>query len=175
VGEITAHFDAANHNVSDFDCGNSVMNVWLRDRAESGEGKYARTYVVCEGNAVVGYYCIFNGSVSYKELPGKMKRERGQPKDTPVMVIGRLAVDVRHQGTGLGGALLRDALKRIVSAHEIAGIRCILIHAIDNAAVAFYKRHTDFEEWPDGSRTLYMPMETAIAAVSASADVSTVK
>jgi hypothetical protein len=162
-----AHLDSS-HDVSGFDCGNLDLNQWLRDRARASEGKYARTYVVCEGNAIVGYYCIANGSVERTALPGKMKREQGQPNQTPVAIIGRLARDVRYRHTGLGADLLVDALKRIIAASEIIGMRCVLVHAIDDNAMEFYKRCSNrFMESPIGSRTLYLPLETAIAAVAA--------
>jgi hypothetical protein len=162
-----AHLES-HHDVAGFDCGNSDLNDWLWTRARTSEGKYARTYVVCEGNAVVGYYCIANGSVERTALPGKMKREQGQPRQTPVAIIGRLARDVRYRGTDLGADLLGDAIIRIISASEIIGVRCILVHAIDDVAVAFYKRWSDaFLEWPADSRTMFLPLETAIAALAA--------
>jgi hypothetical protein len=159
------------HDVTGFDCGNPDLNDWLRNRARTSEGKYSRTYVVCEGSAVVGYYCIANGGIQRKALPGKLRREQGQPNETPVAIIGRLARDIRYRGTGLGADLLVDALKRIISASEIIGMRCILVHAVDDVAMAFYTRCSDrFMEWPADSRTLFLPLETAIAAVVAAAE-----
>jgi predicted GNAT family N-acyltransferase len=154
----------AGHDVSRFDCGNPELNDWLRTRARTSEGKHARTYVACDGNAV-GYYCIASGSVDRKALPSKMKREQGQPNRTPVAIIGRLARDLRYRGTGLGADLLGDALTRIISASEIIGVRSILVHAIDDKVVAFYKSF-EFIEFPDGSRTLFLPIESAIDGIS---------
>jgi hypothetical protein len=175
VGEVTAlrphglsgpvRLDHS-HNVEGFDCGNRLMNDWLGRNALASEGRWARTYVACEGETVVGYYCISSGSVDRRELPRKLKEEQVQSNKTPVGLIGRLARDVRYRGTSLGGDLLRDALTRIVSASEIIGIRCILVHAVDDQAMAFYKRHTDFAECPIGSRTLYLPIETAAAVLA---------
>jgi hypothetical protein len=156
------------HDVSGFDCGTPEINDWLQNRARTSEGKHARTYVACEGNAVVGYYCISAGSVQRQVLPSKLKREQGQPNETPVVVLGRLGRDVRYRGTGLGADLLMDAVTRIITASEIVGMRCILVQAIDEGAMAFYRRWSDrFTESPIGSRTLYLPIETAIAAVAA--------
>jgi hypothetical protein len=155
----------AGHDVSGFDCGNPDLNDWLRTRARTSEGKHAPTYVACDGNAVVGYYCIASGSVDRKALPSKMKREQRQPNHTPVAIIGRLARDLRCRGTGLGADLLGDALMRIISASEIIGVRCILVHAIDDKVVAFYKSF-EFVEFPDGSLTLFLPIESAIDGIS---------
>ena len=56
------------------------------------------------------------------------------------MVIGRLAIDVKFQGRGIGPALLRDAILRTLQAAEIAGIRAILVHAISDRAKLFYEK-----------------------------------
>jgi Acetyltransferase (GNAT) family len=154
----------ATHDLSRFDCGNAALNVWLKNNALKSEGQSARTYVACEDNIVVGYYCIATGSVERKALPSKLKREQGIPNQIPVAIIGRLARDLAYRGTGLGLDLLQDALRRIVSASEIIGVRCVLVHAIDDQAVKFWKDN-EFIEYPDGSRTFFMPVETIIDAL----------
>jgi hypothetical protein len=82
----------------------------------------------------------------------------------PVAIIGRLARDLAYKGTGLCLDLLQDALRRIVSASEIIGVRCVLVHAIDDRAVKFWKDN-EFTEYPDGSRTFFMPIEQIVAAL----------
>jgi predicted N-acetyltransferase YhbS len=62
------------------------------------------------------------------------------PDPIPAMVIGRLAVDRGHSGSGIGQALLRDAVLRTLQAASIAGIRVILVHAISHQALQFYER-----------------------------------
>ena len=57
------------------------------------------------------------------------------------MLMGRFAVDVSVQGRGLGRALLKDAILRTLNAAEIAGLRALLVHAIDERAAAFYKHN----------------------------------
>jgi predicted N-acetyltransferase YhbS len=63
------------------------------------------------------------------------------------MLLARLAVDKSEQGTGMGKALLKDALTRTLQAVDIAGLRAVLVHAKDDDARAFYKRF-DFEPSP---------------------------
>lgn len=65
----------------------------------------------------------------------------------PVMILARLAVDVRHRKKGIGPALLKDALLRTVQAADLAGIRCLLVHAKDDKAKQWYA-HFDFEVSP---------------------------
>ena len=54
------------------------------------------------------------------------------------MILVRLAVDLQHQGAGLGKALLKDALLRTAQAADIAGIRALLVHAKDEPARQWY-------------------------------------
>jgi predicted GNAT family N-acyltransferase len=153
------------HDASKFDCGKPSLNEWLRNHALTNEGRTARTYVVCENNVtIIGYYCIATGSVERGELPSRLKRVQGLPKQIPVAILGRLARDIRYRGTGLGSDLLRDAVHRIIAASETIGIRCILVHALDDESCEFYKRY-QFIETPIGSRTLFLPIETAMNAL----------
>jgi predicted N-acetyltransferase YhbS len=62
------------------------------------------------------------------------------PDPIPVILLGRLAVDIAYQGKGIGTGLLRDAVLRTTQAAQIAGIRAILVHAISNSAKRFYER-----------------------------------
>ena len=87
------------------------------------------------------------------------KLRRGMPEQVPLMLIGRLAVDQRYQGIGLGTDLLADALKRCLTVSEVAGVRAVVTHAIDEAAMAFYQRH-GFLTSPLGEKVLMMPIET---------------
>lgn len=153
---------AADHDVSGFDCGEPALDDWLRHRALKNESRFSRTYVVCDGNRVVGYFCISAGSVERGAAPGK--RRRNAPDTIPVSVMGRLAVDRSHAGRGLGADLLSDALRRVALASQSIGIGAVLVHAKDDAAKAFYLRCAEFIEHPDDSRTLFLPIETIIAA-----------
>jgi hypothetical protein len=155
----------ATHDPSQFDCGKKLLNDWLRNNALTSEGQTARTYVVCNDNAVIGYYCISMGSVERKQLPSRLKRQQGLPNHIPVAIIGRLARDKNPRWKGLGKDLLRDALVRIVSVSENIGVRCVLVHAMDDDA-ATYWRDLEFQEYPDGSKTFFMSIETVIDALS---------
>src|SRR5680860_1279878 len=84
----------AEHDFSAFDCGEAALNDWLRHRALKNESRFARTYVVCEGNRVVAYFCISAGAVERAAAPGKVRRNA--PDTIPVSVIGRLAVSYTH-------------------------------------------------------------------------------
>lgn len=154
----------AEHDVSGFDCGEPALNDWLRHRALKDESRFSRTYVVCRGNRVVAYFCISAGAVERGAAPGKVRRNA--PETIPVSVIGRLAVDRDHAGKGLGGDILSNALRRIALASQSIGIGAVLVHAKDAAAKRFYLRCAEFIEYPQDSRTLFLPIETVVAAFS---------
>lgn len=151
------------HDLSEFHSGkHASLDAWLRDRALASEGLSARTYVVCASAApdrVVGYYAISTAMAHRSGLPNA-KLRRGMPGEVPLLLIGRLAVDVIHQKRGLGTDLLIDALRRCLSAADTVGARAVITHAIDDDAMAFYERH-GFLRCPLGERTLLMPIETA--------------
>jgi GNAT superfamily N-acetyltransferase len=153
---------SAQHDFSSFENGrHPSLDEWLRERALASEGLSARTYVVCASDAskrVVGYYAIATAMEQRIALP-TAKLRRGMPEQIPLLLIGRLAIDRAYQGMGLGTELLSDALRRCLSASEIAGARGVIAHAIDEEAARFYQRH-GFVASPLGTRVMLMPMET---------------
>jgi GNAT superfamily N-acetyltransferase len=136
------------HDVSRFDCGgHESLNEWLKRFALTNErNESARTYVVHRNGLVVGYYSISAGSVSVEEAPARISKGLAR-HPIPAILLARLAVDKDEKGTGLGKALLKDALGRIARAADIVGARAVLVHAIDEQARKFYE-HFDFEPSP---------------------------
>jgi GNAT superfamily N-acetyltransferase len=136
------------HDVSRFDCGgHQSLNDWLKRFALTNErNESARTYVVHRDSLVVGYYSISAGSVSVEEAPARISKGLAR-HPIPIILLARLAVDKDERGTGLGKALLKDALRRIAQAADIVGARAVLVHAIDQQAKKFYE-HFDFEHSP---------------------------
>jgi GNAT superfamily N-acetyltransferase len=140
VGDLTAPEKlTAKHDLSSFKSGEPTLDDWLKRRALANEKSGAsRTYVVCSGNRIVGYYALANGAIAHNEVTGRVRRN--MPEPIPVMVIGRLAIDEAYQGHGIAAALLREAILRTSQAAEIAGIRAILVHAISDDAKKFCER-----------------------------------
>lgn len=149
------------HDPSHFQNGkHPSLDDWLKRHALSSEGLSARTYVICAENSperVVGYYAISTAMEQRTALPNA-KLRRGAPDEIPLLLIGRLALDQAWQGQGLGSALISDALRRCLAASEIAGVRAVIVHAIDDQAADFYMAH-GFLRSPLGDRVLIMPIE----------------
>lgn len=152
----------ADHRLDGFDCGKAPLDSWLKAHALDNEGKASRTYVVQarmgeDIGDVVAYYTLAYGSIIREEVPKKIRQ--GLPNPVPVMVLGRLAVDRRHAGKGIGPGLLREAMQRTAEASQIGGLRALIVHAIDDDAVNFYTKF-GFQVFPAGTRTLFLPTET---------------
>ncbi len=146
------------HQLESFDCGEESLNLWLQEFAWTNQrGDSAQTYLALDSNQVVGYYALAVGSVERDEAPERVAK--GLPRHpVGVVVLARLAVDVSAQGSGLGEALLKHALRRISAAADVAGVRAVLVHAIGDDARRFYERF-GFIEHPEGSYRLMMMMK----------------
>jgi predicted N-acetyltransferase YhbS len=145
------------HDHNRFDCGKQPLNDWLKERALQSEGRSARCFVVCEDTRVVGYYCLSAGAVERDKLSGKLRRN--MPDVVPVIVMGRLAIDSAMQGRRLGRALQKDALLRVLAASKEVGARALLVHAIDDEVVPFYRAY-GFQSLANDTRTMFLPLET---------------
>lgn len=107
----------------------------------------------------MGYYAMAAGAVAHQLATGGVRRN--MPDPIPVIVLGRLAVDRHAQGIKLGGALLRDAVARAITVSQSAGVRALLVHAINERARQFYE-HYGFQASPLNPMTLMLPLNTGL-------------
>ena len=146
---------AATDQVDAFDCGQAALNQFLQRYAlVNQKANSAQTYVCCQGDVVVGFYSLVVGSVDPQVAPSRVMKGLAR-HPVPVMILARLAVDKEHQRKSLGQALLRDALLRTAQAADIAGIRCLLVHAKDDMARRWYETW-EFEPSPTDSYHLFL-------------------
>lgn len=143
------------HLLDEFRCGQASLDEWLKRRALANQQSGAsRTFVVADqGARVCGYYAMAAGAVSHQEATSGVRRN--MPDPIAVMVLARLAVDQRAQGIQLGAALLQDAVSRAVMVSHSAGVRALLVHALDERAKQFYE-HYGFQESPQHPMTLML-------------------
>jgi GNAT superfamily N-acetyltransferase len=130
---------AASDRIVAFDCGHTALNQFLQRYALVNQSTNSvQTYVCCSGDDVAGFYSLAVGSVEPEAAPPRVTKGLAR-HPVPVMVLARLAVDRAHQRRGIGQALLKDALLRTAQAADLAGIRCLLVHAKDDAARRWYE------------------------------------
>ena len=141
-----------------FDCGNAALNQFLQRYAlVNQKANSAQTYVCCEDQDVVGFYSLTVGSIDPEAAPPRVTKGLAR-HPVPVMILARLAVDKAHQRKGLGQALLKDALLRTAQAADIAGIRCLLVHAKDDTAKQWYEGW-EFETSPTDPYHLFLMLK----------------
>lgn len=151
--------------LSEFRCGEESLDIWLRGRARSNERSGAsRTMVsVTREGRVAGYYCLASSAIDRDDGPPPLAS--GMPASVPVVLLGRLAVDQEFSGRGLGVSLLQHATLRALEAAETIGVHAVLVHAISDHVVPFYRRF-GFTPFPDAQRTLYLLTKDARATLT---------
>lgn len=149
----------ADHDLRNFECGEPSLNDWLKRRALTNQLNGAsRTFVVLdEDQNIVGYYALAAGAVSHQLATGGVRRN--MPDPIPVLVLGRLAVAHRAQGYRVGAALLQDAVLRAMAVAENAGVRALLVHALNDRAKDFYE-HYGFLSSPIDPMTLMLRLQS---------------
>ena len=144
------------HDLTGFNSGTPSLDEWLVKRARANQTAGAsRTFVVCDGERVVGYYALASGAISCTDATGRAKRN--MPDPSPIVVLGRLAIATDFQGRKLGRGLVRDAAKRVIAAADEIGIRAMVVHAISEDARNFYLAH-GFQPSPTNPMTLMVSL-----------------
>jgi len=138
---IIVPFDKRKHDGSEFDCGNSKLNRYLKEQAgQDMRSHYASLFVAVEEDSgkVKGFYTLSSTSVNVNLLPLDLQKKLPKYPHVPGIRIGRLAVDLTAQGKRLGIALVANAILR--SINNVAEWALIEVDAKDERAFAFYKK-----------------------------------
>lgn len=155
---------AASDPVDAFDCGQSDLNRYLQRYAWNNQkANSAQTYIACTGSAIAGFYSLSVAGVEHASSPDRVSKGLAR-HPVPVMLLGRLAVDLGFQKHGLGAALLKDALLRTLQAADIAGIRAVIVHAKNEDARQWYLRF-GFEPGPINPMQLFLLLKDIQHAV----------
>jgi GNAT superfamily N-acetyltransferase len=138
----TERYDPRRHDVARFKCGNELLDRWLvRYAGQNQRRDAARTFVASTGDRdVYGYYTLIAGQLNHREATAEASKGLPRRFPIPVAILARLALDNSRHGRGIGGALLNDALNRVVRASEQVAVRAVVVHAVDENAVGFYGR-----------------------------------
>ena len=147
------------HQTHAFSCGKSTLDEWLKRKALANQTSGAsRTFVVSDDRLhVLGYDALAAGAVTHQGATRFIRQN--MPNPIPVMVLARLAIDVRAQGKRLGAALLQDAVFRSVQVSQHTGVRALLVHALNDRARQFYL-HFGFQPSPIETMTLMLKLNS---------------
>lgn len=130
----------ATDNVEEFSCTSTEQTQWLRRHAkQSASSGTTRVFVVTkqDDSAVVAYYAWCMAQLDLAAAPDRLKKGAGRYPQ-PVALLARLGVDSGYQRKGLGAALLKDAVTRLLTLSDDIGCRGLLIHAESTDARGFY-------------------------------------
>lgn len=146
-----------NHNRSSFESGVEPLDRYFRSQAgqDARKNVAAPFVLVLPDGTIAGFYTLAATSVRLSELPASTARNLPRYPLVPATLLGRLAVDRRHQGKGHGRFLLADALYRACQS-EIAAF-AVLVDAKDAHARRFYERES-FLPLPDQPMKLFRPL-----------------
>ena len=149
------------HERGEFSCGKASLDDFLRLRASQYERRrLGRTFVALfpGTTAVAGYYTLAAGAIAIANLPPEAAK-RLPKHPVPVSLLGRLAVDRKATGQGLGKALLRDAVRRSLELSTQLGLFAVEVLAIDSDAADFYAKY-GFIPLADNVLHLFLPIRT---------------
>ncbi|MCO4292403.1 GNAT family N-acetyltransferase [Solitalea sp. MAHUQ-68] len=150
------------HNREDFDCGNELLNNYLKNQAgQDIKRKLSVCFVLTESQTmnIQGYYTLSNNSIPLNSFPEPIQKKL--PKSylsIPTTLLGRLAIDKKYQGKGIGKILLIDALKRSYEVSQEIGSFAVVVDPIDKEAESFYEKY-DFIKLPD-SEKMFIVIQT---------------
>lgn len=151
------------HRREEFSCGEPALDDFIRRYARQQQTRgFNRTYVaVADGLGIAGYYSINAGSVLTAELPAALKLPR---YPVPILRIGRLAVDTRYQGLGLGRLLLRHSFQLALEVAGRVGLFAVVVDAKHAEAVAYYRK-LGFAEFASRPLSMYLPLATLAESI----------
>ncbi len=148
------------HNRSSFDCGVPPLNDYLHRLAAQHQKKGISTVrVLVESETpqtILGYYSLSAAHVAHEALPAETRKTLPQCP-VPCFRLGRLAVDQRFRGQGLGQVLVGLAVQRCLQARQHVAAFAMLVDAKDTAAQNFCL-HFGFTPCVDKPMTLYLPL-----------------
>ncbi|MEH6703871.1 GNAT family N-acetyltransferase [Galbibacter orientalis] len=150
------------HKKSEFSCGKEMLDTYIQKQANQDvKRKLSVCFVIneIETNLIKGYYTLSNTSVSSDFIPNQIRNKLPKAYNSiPATLLGRLAIDNRFQGQGIGKYLLIDALKRSYEISKTIASFAVVVDPIDQDAENFYNKY-GFIKLPDSGK-MFLPMKT---------------
>ncbi len=152
----------ASHNRNDFSCGKAMIDIYFKTQANQDiKRKLSTCFVLVdkELNLIKGYYTLSNSSIPLALVPDEVKKKLPKSyKNIPTTLLGRLAVNLKHQGKGVGKILLIDALKKSYELSKMIGSFAVIVDPLDEEAKSFYLKY-GFIKLPDSGK-MFLTIKT---------------
>lgn len=159
----------ADHDVSEFDCGETSLDNWLKRYALANQAVgSSRTFVLLEPmthNRVWGYYSLTVASVERDHVTKAGRSNMPTNYAIPAVLLARLARDQKRQSEGYGALLLADAVQRTITLAQHAGVRLLAVNALNDRAEQWYRAH-DFQPSPIHDRLLMLTVPDLIESAA---------
>jgi ribosomal protein S18 acetylase RimI-like enzyme len=156
------------HDRAGFRCGVESLDSYLKTQASQDMRRKANAVFVLVPQKfpekIAGYFTLCAYGLAPGEVPEEARKHIPRYPQVSATLLGRLAVSVEHQGQGLGGILLAEALRKACENAAVVGSSMVVVDAIDERAARFYRAH-GFIRLPESMR-LVMPMRTIGGAVT---------
>lgn len=152
----------SHHDRAAFASGVAALDRYFHEQAgQEMRRRAAVVYVLVERNtaAVAGFYTLSATSIDVAAFPTDIARRLPRYPRLPAVLLGRLAVDGRFRGQGLGRGLLLDALARSYHLSRQIGALAVAVDAKDDDARRFYL-HFGFRQLADADNHLFLEMAT---------------
>ena len=160
VGYLTTPLES-NHKKSEFTCGNTLLDNYIRKQAKQDiKKKLSACFILGDDEKnIKGFYTLSNAGIPREVIPEEISKKLPRAYESlPVTLLGRLAISEKNKGQGLGKLLLIDALKRSYEVSKVVGSMAVIVDPIDENAIKFYIRF-GFISLPD-SEKMFLPTKT---------------
>jgi predicted N-acetyltransferase YhbS len=163
-----AAIDFEKHNRDYFESTDESLNAWLRQYSKQNRKKdFAATWVVADAEyRIVGYVTLTMSSLDLSSAPTAVAK--GAPNQVPVLLCGRLAVDHRYAGYGIGSTLVQHVLTSAIELNQKAACKAVIVNALNPSARAWWSR-LGFRQFTEESDDLdlYLLTKGAVATLAA--------
>jgi hypothetical protein len=150
------------HVKREFDCGKELLNHYLQNQAgQDVKRKLSACFILPDSKTqeIQGYYTLSSNGIPLNSFPEQIRKRLPKSYTSiPVTLLGRLAIDRKCQGKGIGKILLIDALKRSYELSKAIGSFAVVVDPIDKEAELFYEKY-GFTKLPDSGK-MFIPIGT---------------
>lgn len=150
------------HKKKGFSCGKQMLDNYLHRQANQDvKRKLSACFMMKETKSglIQGYYTLANNSLPLSLIPADLQKKLPKSYSSiPTTLLGRLAIDCRFQGEGLGRLLLIDALYKSYEISKTVGSFAVVVDPIDKDAENFYEKY-GFIKLPDSGK-MFLAMQT---------------
>lgn len=161
MSELTENLNSK-HRRKEFSCGKDMLDNYFQKQATQDiKRKLSACFVLNDNemDLVKGYYTLAQNSLAHTLVPLHFQKKLPNSyKSIPTTLLGRLAIDAKYQGKGIGKLLLIDALRRTYEISKSIGSFAVVVDPIDKDAEQFYAKY-GFIELPDSGK-MFLPMNT---------------